>query len=107
MPPSERRPGRKRPTRRQEATRRLRDELAALRVITRRVSENVLLELDGGLAELEQRLAGDDGRPRVRDLQAALAAIGELRVKPKKGRAKDLCRIRDLLRTLEELLEEE
>lgn len=103
MAPAERPSGGKR---RREATARLLEELAALRGITREVAENVLLELDGGLAGLETYLGPDGGaRPRVRDLEAALEAVGRLRVKPWKGRVGDLRRIRDLLRTLEELLE--
>ncbi len=107
MPGPERTGGRRRPTRRREATTRLLEELAALRVVTRQVADNVRLELDGGLAGLERRLAREDRPgPRVRDLEAALEALSDLRVKPRKGRPKDLVRIRDLLRVLEELLGE-
>ncbi len=106
-PASEKRAAAKKPSRRQVATAELAEELSALRGITADVLENVRLELEGGLAELE-RLVRDQGKGQgkilVRDLEAAQKRIHGLRVKPAKGRPKDVRRLADLLADLDRLL---
>jgi len=104
---SEKKPRVKKPSRRQVATARLVEELAALRGVTADVLENVRLELEAGLAEL-QRQVKEQGKGQhkilVRDLEAAIERIHALRVRPSKGRPKDVRRLADLLADLDRLL---
>ena len=107
--PSEKKTGARKPSRRHVATARLTEELAALRGITADVLENVRLELEAALADLERQIENQGkGREKilVRDLEAALDRIHALRVRPAKGRPKDVRRLADLLADLDRLLSE-
>ncbi len=99
---------RRKPTRRQLATGELVDELTALRGVTAEIVEHVRLELEGGLIEVRRTVKSDaQGRAAkipVRNLEAALKRVRALRVKPEKGRLKDLRRLAALLDELDELL---
>lgn len=98
----------RKPTRRRLATEELLGELATLRGVTIEIIENVRLELESGLLEAQRALGpGAHGRVKkipVGNLEAALERIRALRVKPKKGRLKDLRRLAALLEELDELL---
>ena len=91
---------------RQELGRQVSEELSKLRPALKDVGTALLDRLDGELAGLARSL---DGRgmpgetpvlPQARVLSAMLATIKALKVKPKKGRVKDLRRIETLLESL-------
>jgi hypothetical protein len=81
-------------------------ELLKLRLLLKDVVTNCLDRLDGELAGLALSLAGESlpGDPPVLPnppiLMAMLACIRAFKVKPKKGRAKDLRRVESLLELL-------
>ena len=91
---------------RQELGRKVARELLKLRPILRDVGTALLDRLDGDLAGFALWLNGEGllGDPHVLPsasvLSAMLADIGGLKVKPKKGRVKDLRRIEALLELL-------
>jgi len=95
-------------SRRQLAAEELLGELATLRGVATEILENVRLELEAGLVEA-QRAVGSAARGRTKripvgNLEAALERVRALRLKPKKGRLKDLRRLATLLEELDELL---
>jgi hypothetical protein len=81
-------------------------ELAKLRPVLRNIGTALLDRLDGELAGLERSLNGEDVSgerpvlPHTPVLSAMLADIQTLKLKPKKGRLKDLGRIEVLLESL-------
>jgi hypothetical protein len=91
---------------RQELRREVAQELLRLRSLLKDLGTNYLDRLDGELAGLALSLAGESipGDPPVLPnpsvLKAMLADIRALKVKPKKGRAKDVRRIEALLESL-------
>lgn len=91
---------------RQELGRKVAQELLKLRPILKDVGTALLDRLDGDLAGLALWLNGEGllGDPHVLPspsvLSAMLADISGLKVKPKKGRVKDLRRIEALLELL-------
>ena len=91
---------------RQELGRKVAQELLKLRPILKDVGTALVDRLDGDLAGIVLWLNGEGllGDPHVLPspsvLSAMLADIGDLRVKPKKGRVKDLRRIEALLELL-------
>ncbi len=78
-------------------------ELSKLRAVLKEVGSGVVDRLDGEAGSLALFLEGNSlpGEkpllPSARTLKAMLAAFGGLKVKPKKGRVKDLARIELLL----------
>jgi len=91
---------------RQELGRQVSEELSKLRPALKDVGTALLDRLDGELAGLARSL---DGRsmpgetpvlPQAPVLSAMLATIKALKVKPRKGRVKDLRRIETLLESL-------
>lgn len=92
----------KRPSRRELALQ-VSQELAKLRPVLKDIGTAFLDRLDGELVFLSRGLAGEGlsdeppGLPRVPVLSRMLADIQALKVKPKKGRVKDLGRIEVLL----------
>lgn len=88
---------------RQELGRQVAVELSKLRAVLKEVGSGVVDRLDGEAGSLALFLEGDSlpGEkpllPSARTLKAMLAAFGGLKVKPKKGRVKDLARIELLL----------
>jgi hypothetical protein len=95
----------KKPTR-QELARQVSQELVKLRPILKDIGTALLDRLDGELAVLSRGLAGEGQSddlpnvPRAPILSGMLADIEALKVKPKKGRVKDLGRIEALLESL-------
>jgi len=91
---------------RQELGRQVAVELSKVRSILKEVGSGVVDRLDGEAASLALFLDGDSlpGEkallPSARTLTAMAVAFGGLRVKPKKGRVKDLARIELLLMVL-------
>lgn len=81
-------------------------ELSKVRSVLKEVCSGVVDRLDGEAASLALFLDGDSlpGEkallPSTRTLKAMLAGFGGLKVKPKKGRVKDLARIELLLMAL-------
>jgi len=103
--------GQKKPKRskkpsRQELAQQVSQELVKLRPILKDISSALLDRLDGELAVLSRALAGEGGSddlpslPRASILSGMLGDIHALKVKPKKGRVKDLGRIEVLLESL-------
>jgi hypothetical protein len=93
---------------RQKLRQELAQELLRLRSLLKDLGTNCLDRLDGELAGLALSLAGESipGDPPVLPnpsvLKAMLADIRALKVKPKKGRAKDVRRIEALLESLKD-----
>ncbi len=81
-------------------------ELFKLRAVLKEVGTSVTDRLDGDIAALALFLDGENlpGEkpvlPRSGTLRAMLACFQDLKVKPKKGRVKDLARIEALLAAL-------
>lgn len=81
-------------------------ELLKLRPVVKEVGTALLDRLDGDLAGLALSLGGEDlhgespALPRPPVLSAMLANIKAVKVKPRKGRLKDLRRIEGLLESL-------
>ena len=81
-------------------------EMAKLRPILKDIGSALLDRLDGELAGLARSLGGEDLHgerpvlPQPPVLIAMLADIKALKVKPKKGRVKDLGRLETLLESL-------
>ena len=88
---------------RQELGQQVAVELSKLRALLKEVGSGVVDRLDGEAASLALFLEGESlpGEksllPSARTLKAMLAIFGGLKVKPKKGRVKDLARIELLL----------
>jgi hypothetical protein len=84
-------------------------ELRTLRASLAHVLESMELRLGGRITELLHGIEGDPGldqKPRpltVKAAQAAMAEIDALRIKPKRGRIKDIRRIDRTIRALREL----
>jgi hypothetical protein len=95
--------------RRAELNERLLVQLDALRAALAEMLERYELRVAGRLNELDQQVRGDDSldlppRPlTVKSAEAVLAAIDGVKLKPKKGRAKDLARIEALIDRLGEI----
>ncbi len=90
-------------TRRKEALKRLEGELAALGSDLDLILDQLRIKLHGRLATLQERVAGKGEAPAVLTLAAAekaLAHLSGLKVRPPKGRLKDLHRVADLLDAL-------
>jgi hypothetical protein len=91
---------------RQELGRQVAVELSKVRSVLKEVASGVVDRLDGEAASLALFLDGDSlpGEtallPSARTLKSMAVAFGGLRVKPKKGRVKDLARIELLLMVL-------
>ncbi len=97
---------RKPKAKRTEIAREVAQELHKLRPVMREIGGSLLDRLDGQLAGLALYLEGQSlplertPLPPGRTLAAMLAAVKALKIKPKKGRAKDLARIEALLESL-------
>jgi hypothetical protein len=91
---------------RQEMGRQASQELAKIRPILKDIGSALVDRMDGELAGLARSLAGEDVHgerpvlPQAPVLIAMLADIKALKVKPKKGRVKDLGRLETLLESL-------
>jgi hypothetical protein len=83
-------------------------ELLRLRPLLKEVGTAVLDRLDGEMAAMAQLFEGDPvagerpALPSAAALKEMLGRIHSLKVKPKKGRVKDLARIESLMRGLSE-----
>jgi len=104
-PAAKKRKSVKKPSR-QELGRQASQEMAKLRPILKDIGSALVDRLDGELAGLARSLGGEDLHgerpvlPQPPVLIAMLADIKALKVKPKKGRVKDLGRLEALLESL-------
>lgn len=104
-PAAKKRKSVKKPSR-QALSRQASQEMAKLRPILKDIGSALLDRLDGELAGLARSLGGEDLHgerpvlPQPPVLIAMLADIKALKVKPKKGRVKDLGRLETLLESL-------
>lgn len=104
-PAAKKRKSVKKPSR-QALGRQASQEMAKLRPILKDIGSALLDRLDGELAGLARSLGGEDLHgerpvlPQPPVLIAMLADIKALKVKPKKGRVKDLGRLETLLESL-------
>ena len=104
-PAAKKRKSVKKPSR-QALSRQASQEMAKLRPILKDIGSALLDRLDGELAGLARSLGGEDLHgerpvlPQPPVLITMLADIKALKVKPKKGRVKDLGRIETLLESL-------
>jgi hypothetical protein len=104
-PAAKKRKSVKKPSR-QALSRQASQEMAKLRPILKDIGGALLDRLDGELAGLARSLGGEDlhgerpALPQPPVLIAMLADIKALKVKPKKGRVKDLGRLETLLESL-------
>lgn len=84
-------------------------EVERARVLVREVGEAVLARLEGRAAALHQALTGEGlpeapSLPRAERLRRLRQVAAGLKVKPAKGRVKDLARLEALFDALEEIL---
>lgn len=104
-PAAKKRKSVKKPSR-QALSRQASQEMAKLRPILKDIGNALVDRLDGELAGLARSLGGEDLHgerpvlPQPPVLIAMLADIKALKVKPKKGRVKDLGRLETLLESL-------
>ena len=97
----------------QAQARQLARDIHELRSAARRIADLVAARVDGRLAGMERALAGrgHGGRfaavPSRDILDAVERALRAVKVKPEKGRVKDLVRLRRFCDALAELLEED
>jgi hypothetical protein len=104
-PAAKKRKSVKKPSR-QALGRQASQEMAKLRPILKDIGSALVDRLDGELAGLARSLGGEDLHgerpvlPQPPVLIAMLADIKALKVKPKKGRVKDLGRLETLLESL-------
>lgn len=76
----------------------LKRELHGLQSAWKEITQKLTLNVRSRFQELEAALAeGAEARPTPRQLKELLAVLHELKIKPDKGRAKDLARIERLL----------
>ena len=93
---------------RQELGKELARELLKLRPTLRDVSAAVLDRIDGQLVGLALMLGGEKLHgeapplPQARILEALRSELGAIRLKPRKGRVKDLARVDALLKAIAE-----
>ncbi len=104
----ERRKSKKGAVKREEALA-LAAEVERARLLVREVGEAVLARLEGRAAVLHQALTGEGlpeapALPRAERLRHLRQAAAGLKVKPAKGRVKDLARLEALFDALEEVL---
>lgn len=104
-------PGAKAAARKEEAARLLADEVEALRTTCREAVQAYELRVSAQLAATVDLLRGAAGGnanlPGQVRLAEALAAVRAVKLKPKRGRLKDLARLQQLAEELSELLGEE
>ena len=81
-------------------------ELNRLRSMFKEIVENYATKVEGEIAQLQEVIAehGSAGG-RVQAVQAMLTSIRQLKLKPEKGRRKDLKRIHDLVQEMRLLTE--
>jgi len=95
--------------RRQDLNQALVFELRTLRASLAQTLESIELRLGGRITELLHGIEGDPGldqKPKpltVKAAQAALAEVDAIRIKPKRGRIKDIRRIDRTIQALREL----
>ncbi|GEM_PF-2143730 len=89
---------------------RLSRELEGVRSLLREALEQYDMRLNSRLASLQSVMRGeanvDEGRllPSAKRMTSMLEDIRKLKVKPKKGRAKDLLRLEELVDSLQEVI---
>jgi hypothetical protein len=84
-------------------------EIRGLREVLRETLEHYTARVDGELAAVLSRLEGEGARPLVPRSAVSrriLERMGEVRLKPEKGRAKDLVRIQKLVADLSARIDE-
>lgn len=84
-------------------------EIAGLRKTLRETLEHYTARVDGELAAILTRLEGDGSPPLVppaRVSRGMLERVGDVRLKPEKGRGKDLVRLQKLTGEIAALLDE-
>ena len=79
-------------------------ELNRLRSLFREIVENYATKVEGEIAQL-QEVMQENGGDREEGIQAMLTSIRQLKVKPEKGRRRDLKRIHDLVQEMRRLTE--
>jgi hypothetical protein len=96
----------KRSSKRLELASEVAAELETLRATLEEMTEHYRLRLGGQIGELLQAVRGEPGSdektrvPPARSLEPMLEALRNVRLKPRKGRAKDFDRMQDLLEEL-------
>ncbi len=83
-------------------------EVQGLRVALRETLEQYTARVDGDLAAVLARLEGDGASPMVPPTatsREALGRIGTTKLKPEKGRAKDLARLQKLTEDIAALID--
>lgn len=79
-------------------------ELHRLRSLFREIVENYATKVEGEIAQL-QEVMQENGKDREEGIQAMLTSLRQLKVKPEKGRRRDLKRIHDLVQEMRRLTE--
>lgn len=96
--------------RRLQATAALIQELNSLRSVLKEIAQQLTLKQDAQLMQLIQALEGnrspasEDSLPATKRLAALLKKVQDLKLKPKKGRLKDLVHLSRLLDALADKL---
>lgn len=79
-------------------------ELNRLRSLFREIVENYATKVEGEIAQL-QEVMQEHGGDQEEAVQAMLASIRQLKVKPEKGRRRDLKGIHELVQEMRQLTE--
>jgi hypothetical protein len=79
-------------------------ELNRLRSLFREIVSNYATKVEGEIAQL-QEVMQENGGDREEDIQVMLTSLRQLKVKPEKGRRRDLRRVHDLVQEMRRLTE--
>lgn len=80
-------------------------ELNRLRSMFREIVENYAAKIEGEIAQVCEEVRELDGEDSEEAIQAVCACLGRLKVKPEKGRLRDLKRMHELVKEMRSLAE--
>ena len=80
-------------------------ELNRLRSMFKEIVENYAAKIEGEIAQICEEVREQEGEDCEEALQAMLACLRQLKVKPEKGRLRDLKRIHELVKEMRSLAE--
>ncbi len=80
-------------------------ELNRLRSMFKEIVENYAAKIEGEIAQVCEEVREQEGEDCEEALQAMLTCLRQIKVKPEKGRLRDLKRIHELVKEMRSLVE--